>query len=150
MTGWSMNFRLIGPLVSSEVLEGLPDNCRYDGISLPGGVAEAMRRSDIFVLPTLEDAYSLVVLEAMASGLPVVTTTNSGAGEITEDGRDGLIVPAGDASVLAGAIHRMVEEPELRFGLGDAARYKVEESYSWETYGEKVLSAIGGLDARVA
>jgi glycosyltransferase involved in cell wall biosynthesis len=137
-----VRFRLIGPIVSADVLGDLPDNMVYEGASLPGGVAEAMRRADLFVLPTIEDACALVVLESMATGLPVVTTTNNGSGELIEDGRDGLIVPAGDAQALAEAIRNLVEQPELRHRLGEAARVKVQGAHSWESYGQSVLQVI--------
>lgn len=140
--GLPVRFRLIGPIVSREVLEGLPDNVVYEGPSLPGGVAEAMRRADCFVLPTIEDSFALVLFEAMATGLPVVTTTHAGASELIEDGRDGLIVPPGNAAALADAIRRLVEQPELRARLGEAACIKVQAAHSWESYGQSVLTAI--------
>jgi glycosyltransferase involved in cell wall biosynthesis len=137
-----VHFRLIGPIVSPDVLVGLPENAVYEGASLPNGVADLMRQADIFVLPTLEDSFALVLFEAMATALPVVTTTNAGASELIEDGQDGLIVPSGDAAALAEAIRRLVEQPELRARLGEAARIKVQAAHSWESYGESVLSAI--------
>lgn len=140
--GLPVRFRLIGPVVSREVLDGLPDNVTYEGPSLPGGVADAMRRADLFVLPTIEDACALVVLEAMASGLPVITTTNNGSGELIEDGHDGLIVPPGDAPALSEAVGRLAEQPDLRRRIGDAARQKVQGAHSWEDYGKSVLAAI--------
>lgn len=144
--GLPVRFRLIGPMVSAEVFDGgLPDNVIYEGPNLPGGVAEAMRQADLFVLPTLEDSFALVVFEAMATGLPVVTTTNAGSAELIEDGQDGLIVPAGDAAALTEAIRRLLEQPELRQQLGDAARAKVQRAHSWDAYGASVLQAI---DAR--
>lgn len=137
-----VHFRLIGPLVSADVLVELPENVAYEGPSLPGGVAGAMQKADMFVLPTLEDSFALVLFEAMASALPVVTTTNAGASELIEDGQDGLIIPPGDAAALADAIHRLVEQPKLRAQLGDAARAKVQNAHSWEVYGQSVLDAI--------
>ncbi len=135
-------FRLIGPIVSAEVLDGLPDNVSYEGPSHPGDIADAMRQADLFVLPTIEDSFALVLFEAMATALPVVTTNHAGASELIEDGRDGLIIPPGEAVALADAIHRLVEEPELRARLGDAARIKVQAAHSWESYGQSVLQAI--------
>jgi glycosyltransferase involved in cell wall biosynthesis len=101
-----------------------------------------MRQADLFVLPTLEDSFALVLFEAMATGLPVVTTTNAGASELIEDSQDGLIVAPGDAAALADAIRRLVEQPELRARLGDAACIKVQAAHSWDSYGHSVLSAI--------
>ena len=116
----------------------------YEGASLPSGVAEAMRHADLFVLPTLEDACALVVLEAMASGLAVVTTTNNGSCELIADGVDGLIVPPGSAERLADAIRSLVEQPDLRIQIGEAARQKVQGAHSWDDYGQQVLAAIDG------
>lgn len=140
--GLPVRFRLVGPVVSREVLDGLPDNVVYEGTSLPGGVADAMRRADLFVLPTIEDSFALVVFEAMATALPVVTTTHAGASELIEDGLDGLIVPPGNAEALAESIGRLVEQPELRHRLGEAAYQKVQGAHSWEAYGKSVLAAI--------
>lgn len=137
-----VRFRLIGPIVTADVLEGLPDNVVYEGPSLPGGVAQAMRNADFFVLPTIEDSFALVLFEAMATGLAVVTTTHAGASELIEDGRDGLIVPPGNAAALADAIRRLAEQPELRARLGEAACIKVQAAHSWESYGQSVLTAI--------
>ncbi|MBE3557387.1 MAG: glycosyltransferase family 4 protein [Firmicutes bacterium] len=140
--GMPVRFHLIGPVVSSKLLQNLPDNIFYEGTRLPGSVAETMRKADLFVLPSFEDAYALVVLEAMASGLPLITTDHNGASELLENGHDGLIVPAGDVNALAKAIYDLVEKSELRSKLGNAARKKVEGTYSWEHYGKSVLQAI--------
>lgn len=137
-----VKFRLMGPIVSAEVLDGLPENMIYEGPNLPGGVAEAMRRTDLFVLPTLEDACALVVLEAMASGLPVITTMNNGSGELIDTGHDGLIVPAGNKEALAGAIRALVGSSSRRRKMGSAARQKVQDAHSWEAYGQRVLDTI--------
>ncbi|WP_018290097.1 glycosyltransferase family 4 protein [Verrucomicrobium sp. 3C] len=142
MVGTPIRFHLLGPIVSPEVLENLPENVRYEGTGLPGEVAARMRQADLFVLPTLEDACALVVLEAMASGLPVVTTTHNGSGELLEQGVEGFVVPAGDRAALREALVQLVDDAPLRKRMGDAARKKVEASYSWETYGRRVLQAI--------
>lgn len=137
--GLPVRFRLIGPLVSPEVLTDMPDNVTYEGPSLPGGVSAAMRRADIFVLPTLEDACALVTLEAMASGLPVITTENNGSGEVITNKSDGLIVPAGDVDSLVSSVTGLVEDASLRETYGDSARRKVQHEHSWETYGRGIL-----------
>lgn len=106
----------------------------------------AMRRADRFVLPTLKYARALAILEVMASGLPVVTTTNNGSGESIEYGSEGWIVPPGDAMASADALRRLVEQPHLRHRIGRAARAKVQGAHSWDTYGQSVLTAIHALD----
>lgn len=142
MAGLPIRFHLLGPVVSPEVLENLPANVRYEGAGLPEKVAVRMRQADLFVLPTLEDACALVVLEAMASGLPVVTTTHNGSGEVLENGVEGFVVPAGDRTALREALVELVEDASLRRRMGEVARKKVEGSYSSETYGRRVLHAI--------
>lgn len=65
---------------------------------------------DMFVLPSLEDGFSVVVTEALSAGLPVITTTNNGAADIIEDGDNGVVVPAGDSLALKHAIERVIDE----------------------------------------
>jgi len=138
-----IRFRLVGPIVSRELLAQLPENVRYEGPTLPGGVANAMRTADMFVLPTLEDSYALVVLEAMATGLPIITTDHAGSAEVLTDGVNGLVTSAGSSEVFANAIRRLVDDEALREKLGVAGReLVVSGAYSWNTYGDKVLQEI--------
>jgi glycosyltransferase involved in cell wall biosynthesis len=137
-----VEFELVGPMISPEVVARMPENVRWLGARLQGGVGTAMRRADLFVLPSVEDAFGLVTLEAMASGLPVVVTDHVGASELVSQRKDGMIVPAGDAESLAAAITELVEQVDLRQALGRAARKLVEEQSSWESYGDRVLASI--------
>jgi glycosyltransferase involved in cell wall biosynthesis len=140
---------MTGPIVSREVLRDMPANVRLLGTLSHQGIADMMRASDIFVLPSLEDSYGLVVLEAMASALPVVVTTNVGASEIVENGVSGLIVPVGDDRALADAIGRLAADPELRVRMGRAARERVVGGRSWSDYGRAVMKDIAtALQAR--
>lgn len=137
-----IRFTIVGPLVSAELLDNLPDNVRYLGSTHPDGVPSAMARADVLVLPTLEDAFGLVVLEAMAAGLPVVTTSHAGSSELIADGEDGLVVPPGDTTMLAEALARLAEDSSLRERLGMAGRSKVAVSHPWEDYGSEVVQLI--------
>jgi glycosyltransferase involved in cell wall biosynthesis len=137
-----IDFVLSGPVVSPEVLHDLPDNVRRMGTLTRTGVAMAMREADIFVLPSIEDSFGLVVLEAMAAGLPVVVTDHVGASEIIEPGVTGYVVPAGDEPALSSALRRLADDPDSRLRVGRAARERVEAESSWETYGAKALAAM--------
>jgi glycosyltransferase involved in cell wall biosynthesis len=101
--GRKVEVRLIGPMVDPSALAGAPDNVRYEGAVSHAAVAEAMRTADAFVLPTLEDAFGLVVVEAAASGLPVISTSGAGAAEVLRP-EDLVTVPVGDPSALATAL----------------------------------------------
>ena len=136
-------FRLIGPLVSQELLEGMPENVIYEGAVAPDEMVSAMQKADVFVLPTLEDSYALVVLEAMASGLAVITTNSAGASEMITNGVDGIVVPSGNSDALAQAIHTLVLDNSLRERLSQEALNTVHNgSCSWGAYGDKVLDSI--------
>lgn len=96
-----------------------------------------LKQSDIFVLPTLMEGSSKAVYEAMAAGLPVISTPSSGT--VAEDGKEALIVPIGDAEKLCQAMVKLKESSEMRAEMGQAARAKVKE-YSWERYARGVIS----------
>jgi colanic acid/amylovoran biosynthesis glycosyltransferase len=92
---------------------------------LPGLYAAA----DIFCLPTLAEAVGVVNMEAMATGLPVVSSGLMGVPELVEDGVTGLLVTPGREGELAAALRRLAEEPALRRRLGEAGRRKVAEEF---------------------
>jgi glycosyltransferase involved in cell wall biosynthesis len=135
-------FELVGPAVSADVLRAAPENVVWRGPSTHSSVAAKMREADVFVLPSLEDAYSLVVLEAMASGLPVITTDHTGASEVIRDGHDGLIVQAGNPRALADAVERLPDDVDLRRRMAISARERAAAEDSWDEYGDRILGAI--------
>lgn len=97
------------------------------------------RRSSVFVLPSVSDSWGLVVGEAMAAGLPVIVTENTGSSEMVREDKDGFIVPVRDSESLKHAILRLHEDSESRSEMGRQARQRVAE-FSWESYGESLIS----------
>ena len=89
------------------------------------------RRGDLFVSPTYSEGFSNTILEAMASGLPVVSTRAVGVVDCLEDGRNGLLVEPRDACELAEAIARLLDDGELRRALATHALDDVRALYSW-------------------
>jgi glycosyltransferase involved in cell wall biosynthesis len=83
---------------------------------------ELFARADVFVFPTLADTLPIVVMEAMASGLPVITTKVGALTEEVEQGVTGFLIPTSDANSLAEATLRLVLNPALRREMGTAAR----------------------------
>jgi glycosyltransferase involved in cell wall biosynthesis len=140
-----ISIRMVGPVVSPELLESLPSNVIYEGSALHQDVSSAMRSADLFVLPSLEDSYGLVTLEAMAAGVPVVVSRNCGTSELISHGESGMLFPAGDTSALVAAIDELVSSAELRARIGRAGQRKVLKGFTWEQYSDRVLQHIAAI-----
>jgi sugar transferase (PEP-CTERM/EpsH1 system associated) len=100
---------------------------------LPGersDVPELMRGLNCFVLPSLAEGVSNTILEAMASGLPVVATDVGGNGELVQHGHTGLVIPSDDAAAMAQALCRLAAQPEDAARMGVAGRAAVEQRFS--------------------
>jgi glycosyltransferase involved in cell wall biosynthesis len=116
-------------VTKSEVPEG-PDVYRYGDMAPNSAELKALyHRCDIFCLPTRADALGLVLVEASAAGLPVVSTSVGATAEIVKDGQTGIMVPPGDVAALVHALSALIADPLRRRQLGDAARALVLESY---------------------
>jgi glycosyltransferase involved in cell wall biosynthesis len=102
-------------------------------------MAEEFRRADVFVLPTISDSFALVHLEALACGVPVITTPNCGS--VVRDGLDGFIVPIRDAKMLAERIEQILTDRSLRKRMSENARARAGQ-FTWELYGERLISAV--------
>lgn len=110
--------------------------------------AEFYRRADIFVLPTYAEAMPISVMEAMAAGLPVISTAVGGIPEIITDGEEGILLPCGDAQALAENIALLASDPEKRMRMGKLAKKRVTEQMDFEKYiddlGCEITSVAGG------
>lgn len=93
--------------------------------------------SGIFVLPSEAENFPIVLLEAMAAGLAIVTTAGTGCAEVVGDA--GLLVPVRDARALAVALKRLVDDPILRQSLGAAARRRIEANFTWRAVAERYV-----------
>jgi glycosyltransferase involved in cell wall biosynthesis len=92
---------------------------------------------DVFVFPSLVEGMPLTLLEAMASGMPVVTTETCGMADVVQDGVNGLLVPPEDSEGLADAVERICLSADLRKHLGQAAQTAMRQ-YTWEHVVEKL------------
>jgi glycosyltransferase involved in cell wall biosynthesis len=109
------------PQISRAVAEaGLSEMATLAGQrdDVPGILA----RADVFVLSSRRETFALAVLEAMAAGLPVVASDLAALAELLSNGKEGLLVPPGDADALAGGIERVLDDAALSRQLGEAAR----------------------------
>jgi glycosyltransferase involved in cell wall biosynthesis len=92
---------------------------------------------DLFVLPSLVEGMPLALLEAMAAGMPVVTTESSGMADVVEDELNGLLVPPADSEGLFGALSSLCGSAELRRRLGNEAQ-RTMRRYTWEQVTQKL------------
>jgi len=92
-----------------------------------------MRGLDLSVLPSLREGISNTILEAMASGLPVIATRVGGSPELMADGETGTLVPAGDAQAMARAIRAYLDNPQALARPGHEGRKRAETEFSIES-----------------
>ncbi len=107
---------------------------------------EVFRRAAVFTFPSEWEAFGLVLLEAMAAGVPIVATAVGGVPEVLDHGRAGRLVPYGDAEALATGIRDLLGSPERSAELAAAGRRRVE-SYSWDRVIEDHLALYRELAA---
>ncbi|MEQ9462271.1 MAG: glycosyltransferase [Haliea sp.] len=119
-----------GALATSIADHGLEDCVWLAGDR--DDIPELLACMDVFVLPSLGEGISNTVLEAMATGLPVVATRVGGNPELVEDGVTGLLVPVGDAQTLAKAMLGLVDDPARCELMGRAAVARIQTDFDWE------------------
>jgi phosphatidylinositol alpha-1,6-mannosyltransferase len=89
---------------------------------------------DVFALPSRGEGFGLVFLEAMAHGKPVIGGAHGGTPDIVEDGVTGLLVPHGDAEILAGALESLLSDPARAYTMGERGRERVQTAYTFERF----------------
>jgi glycosyltransferase involved in cell wall biosynthesis len=140
-----------GPYLAEmkEALKGFP--ATFTGFLSGEDLPQTYASSDLFVFPSTTDTFGNVVLEAQASGLPVIVTDQGGPKENLLHGKTGMIVPANDAEAMAGAILTMAEDTKRMKAMGQNARTYMQnrgfeaaylqlwDSYSTPVPGEPVF-----------
>jgi colanic acid/amylovoran biosynthesis glycosyltransferase len=129
-------------------LERLAEELRLD-VRFAGAVGQDelpafYEHAQLFCLPTLAEGLGVVLLEAMAHGLPVVSTRVMGVPEVVEEGRTGLLVLPGRADLLAQAIESLAADPELRERMGLAGRERVQREFRLDRQGAAVSRLLNG------
>jgi glycosyltransferase involved in cell wall biosynthesis len=113
-----------------------------------GNVHEYLQASDIFVLPSEDDAFPLALIEAMACGLPVVTTRVGGIPEIVSDKQNGLLVEPGNLQQLYDAIYALITDTVLSASVGRSAGQTVRERYSQEIVSARYVELFRNIVAQ--
>ncbi len=100
---------------------------------------EYWRSADIFVFPTLNEAFGLVLLEAMEHGLPCIGTDEGGINDIIDNGKTGFIVPSGNAESLSDSIGKLLNDSRMRENMGDCGRSVFVQRYTEIVFEERML-----------
>jgi glycosyltransferase involved in cell wall biosynthesis len=122
---------------------GLQDSVYFTGAV--HNVNEYLQASDIFVFPTENEAFGISVIEAMACGLPVISTYVGGLKDIVYNRKNGLVIKSGDFEQLYEALDLIITENDLSDTLGAAAWQTVQSRYSTATITQKYLNLFRGL-----
>jgi glycosyltransferase involved in cell wall biosynthesis len=138
--------RVLNPGVKADVvLRDFPAACRPQvevvTAAPEAGTAEAMEQADLFVLPSRFEGTPLTMMEAMWSGLPIVSTAVCGMKDVIRHGSNGLLVGPGDSNELEKALQWMLCDGELRRKLGRQAYEDAVRSYRWSDAASVVLQA---------
>lgn len=121
----------------------LGDRAHFLGRLPDEGLAPFFNACSTFVLPSIsgaQEGYGLVALEAMACGVPIVTTTAAGIAPIVRDAQAGLVVPPGDDAALADAIEHVLGDAGVRRHMGGSGRGLVESRFSWRAVAEDYVA----------
>jgi glycosyltransferase involved in cell wall biosynthesis len=127
-------------------LQNVQFHGRVDGPDL----RELYRNADVFVLPSEREGMPLVLLEALAMGLPIVATDVPGNRELVSSGQNGLLVPLGDAAALRQALLSVTTDPERYRRMSETSR-RLADRYSWRAVSaefEQIYTQVGGSGAQ--
>lgn len=109
---------------------------------------EVLRRADIFVLPSYEEGLPVTVLEAMAVGLPIVTTPVGGIPHVVEEGVNGFFIQPGDVDALVARVVRLARDATLRQRMGQANRARIAQEFEAGPFIEKLAGHLRSLTRR--
>ncbi len=131
------------PVLQAMIREqGLGDRVHFLGWLKPADVEEAYARANLFLFPSRDEGMPNAVLEAMASGLPVVATKIAGNEELVIDGETGILVPVEDVVALGRALRELLLDGGRRERMGQAGRERVEREFAWAKAAERYQSIL--------
>jgi glycosyltransferase involved in cell wall biosynthesis len=98
-------------------------------------------QGSVFVMMSIEDGFGMVIIQAMACGLPVICTTNTGGEDIVRDGIDGFIIPIRDVETLKEKLLYFYKNLDISRAMGQSAKERVSKGFTWDDYGERMVKA---------
>jgi starch synthase len=116
----------------------LESNVRFLGFKEYPALAEIYQQADLFVLPTRRESFGLVLAEAMAAGLPIVSTRVGAVPEVVRDGETGVLIPPDDPEACARAINSLLDDTVRMKEMGRKGRERAMQFFTWEKVAERV------------
>jgi glycosyltransferase involved in cell wall biosynthesis len=138
----------VKPEMNSLMREYADSTVRTTGIVSPAVLATIYQESDLFAFPSVNEGLAQVLLEAMASGLPIVASDYSGGDDLITDGKEGFIVPARNIDRLADAILWCYQHRDETRAMGRAARAKIESHFTLQHYDQRMIALYRSLAAQ--
>ena len=132
-----------------HLLDDLPMDIRgrlffAGGLSYPE-VLDAYGAADVFVFPSISDAFGIPVIEAMSAGVPVVASRVGGIPELVEDGESGVLIEPDDPQLLAEALLELAQDAGRRAAMGAKGRERVEQRFTWDRIAKQTLALYSDL-----
>src|SRR3989344_2797682 len=97
-------------------------------------------QGSVFVMPSIEEGFGMVQLQAMACGLPVIHTPNTGGEDVVREGIDGFVIPIRNVEALKSRLTYFHDNPEICRKMGESAMQRVSSGFTWNDYGEKLFT----------
>lgn len=126
--------------MKSIINQNKDERIKYFGSKPQSSLSWFYSQADIFCLFSLEEGLAMVQAQAMACGLPIICTTNTGGEDLIQEGKSGFVLRVRDVDALKSKIHFFFDNPEVREEMGIAARNRVKDAFSWGAYGERIMS----------
>lgn len=138
---------LIGGMIeeTKAVFERFEGNFRYLGFMPRAQLSQQYSQASIFVMASLEEGLALVQAQAMACGLPLVITPNTGGEDLITDGVEGFVVPIRNPEAIREKVLYLYENPDARDHMAQAALKRVQSLGGWDDYGQKAIDIYQNL-----
>jgi glycosyltransferase involved in cell wall biosynthesis len=115
-------------------------NIKFIGPKPQSELYKYYSQGSVFVIMSIEEGLAMVQLQAMACGLPLICTPNTGGEDLIDNGKEGYIVPIRDIRELKEKLFYLYKNPDLAIRMGQLGKIKVQKGYSWNDYGYRMIN----------
>lgn len=129
-------------IMDYELVKSYKLKCLETHINLPiEKLVELMQESDVFVFPSICEGFGLVLVQAMATGLPLITTYNTSGPDFIEEGKDGFLIEAQDVEAIKNKVKYFLQNPEEVKRMGQNAIIKSKD-FTWDKFSSEIIKSV--------